>query len=71
MPNARSCFSTKATVRPRVAASKAMPTPVMPPPITMTSSAPPSASAVRSAERRAALSAAEWGISTNIRSVRG
>ena len=37
VPEAKSSFSTRATERPRAAASRAMPAPVIPPPITSTS----------------------------------
>ena len=50
MPAAKSSFSTSATDSPRAAASRAMPAPVMPPPITSTSN-PSSAIRVRLAVR--------------------
>jgi hypothetical protein len=59
VPKARSCFSISATLSPRVAASSAMPAPVMPPPITMTSTFSPSASAASSVARRGLLSAVD------------
>jgi hypothetical protein len=37
VPLARSSFSTRATVNPRIVAARAMPQPVIPPPITRTS----------------------------------
>jgi hypothetical protein len=37
VPDAKSAFSTSATLNPRVAASSATPAPVIPPPITTTS----------------------------------
>ena len=37
VPLPKSCFSTSATFRPRSAASRAMPHPMMPPPMTTTS----------------------------------
>ena len=42
VPDAQSCASTSPTDRPRVAASRAVPAPVMPPPTTSTSSGSPS-----------------------------
>lgn len=41
VPLAKSPFSTKTTLSPRMAASLAIPAPVIPPPITMTSNGPP------------------------------
>ena len=40
MPEAKSCRSTRAVRRPRLAASRATPAPVMPPPMTRTSKSP-------------------------------
>lgn len=54
VPKAKSCLSTRTTFKPREAASKAMPVPGMPAPITRTSTCPsPAARAARSFDRRA------------------
>ena len=71
VPNARSCFSTSTAVSPRLAASSAMPAPVIPPPMTSTSTSPPPATAARSAVAAGGVEGGQVSHQPGIRSVRG